>query len=182
MDSSRVDTPPLTSAIDCWSLGVVIYLCLSGRFPFKSRDNVITPNFKRANLNGIITFNETHWTGVSNAAKSVVLGLLTVDPRTRLTAADVLKHPWVRDLASARARARAGTPGRNHDCEPSAGDVPAFVDATTESEALAGASRVAQVDAAVNQPGVDANEEFEAAREAPPMMPFLVGMCLDSEA
>jgi len=105
----RSTSPELTTAIDCWSLGVVLYLSLCGRFPFRVRENTITPNFKRQNQGGVVSFTDPVWATVSNAAKSVILGLLTVDPEKRLTAIDVLQHPWVRDIANARADSRAGT-------------------------------------------------------------------------
>lgn len=141
---------------------MLLYLCLSGRFPFKCQDNVITPAFKRANLGGIISFNETHWAGVSNAAKSVVLGLLTVDPKTRLTAADVLKHPWVRDLAEARARAREATPNEaiRGMCLDSA-----------EAHVAGDATEVERPMSNLQLDLEDANEEYHLAREAPSPLP-----------
>eukprot|EP00941_MAST-03F_sp_MAST-3F-sp1_P003038 g3038.t1 len=43
-----------------------------------------------------LTFPETHWDGISDAAKSFVRGLLTVNPDSRLTATQALQHPWIR--------------------------------------------------------------------------------------
>ena len=97
----------VTSAIDCWSLGVVLYICLGGRFPFKTHGSVITREFKKANQSGVVTTHGPVWDTVSNAAKSVILGLLTVDPDMRMSAKDVLNHPWLLDLAAERAHACA---------------------------------------------------------------------------
>lgn len=77
------------------------------RYPFRTRNNEISPTFRKANLRGSVSFVDPVWDTVSNAAKSVVLGLLTVDPSTRMSAAEVLAHPWLRDLAAERARERA---------------------------------------------------------------------------
>jgi serine/threonine protein kinase len=110
--------PAVTSAFDCWSLGVVLYLCLGGRYPFKAKGNEISPEFKRANLRGLVPMSTPAWDNVSNAAKSVVLGLLTVDPDKRMSAREVLAHPWLRDLAAERARVRAAVAPPSSDTSP----------------------------------------------------------------
>jgi serine/threonine protein kinase len=42
------------------------------------------------------TFIDEYWGNVSEEAKAFIKALLVVDPKQRLSAADTLKHPWMR--------------------------------------------------------------------------------------
>lgn len=44
---------------------------------------------------GQFSFPDPYWTDISTGAKDLVRGLLTVDPKKRLSAKDMLKHPWI---------------------------------------------------------------------------------------
>ncbi|KAL8045247.1 hypothetical protein ABFX02_08G100600 [Erythranthe guttata] len=79
---------------DVWSIGVITYILLCGRRPFwdKTEDGI----FKEV-LKNKPDFRRKPWPGISNAAKDFVNKLLVKDPRARLTAAQALSHPWVRE-------------------------------------------------------------------------------------
>ncbi|KAK4426729.1 Calcium-dependent protein kinase [Sesamum alatum] len=79
---------------DVWSIGVITYILLSGRRPFwdKTEDGIF-----REVLRNKPDFQRKPWPGISNAAKDFVKKLLVKDPRARLTAAQALSHPWVRE-------------------------------------------------------------------------------------
>ncbi|KAK7262953.1 hypothetical protein RJT34_30535 [Clitoria ternatea] len=79
---------------DVWSIGVITYILLSGRRPFwnKTEDGI----FKEV-LHSKPNFHRKPWPTISNAAKDFVKKLLVKDPRARLTAAQALSHPWVRE-------------------------------------------------------------------------------------
>ncbi|KAL7142098.1 hypothetical protein ABFS83_08G100300 [Erythranthe nasuta] len=79
---------------DVWSIGVITYILLCGRRPFwdKTEDGI----FKEV-LRNKPDFRRKPWPGISNAAKDFVNKLLVKDPRARLTAAQALSHPWVRE-------------------------------------------------------------------------------------
>ncbi|KAK4478863.1 hypothetical protein RD792_014368 [Penstemon davidsonii] len=79
---------------DVWSIGVITYILLCGRRPFwdKTEDGI----FKEV-LRNKPDFRRKPWPGVSSAAKDFVKKLLVKDPRARLTAAQALSHPWVRE-------------------------------------------------------------------------------------
>ncbi|KAK8471584.1 hypothetical protein PHAVU_003G261700 [Phaseolus vulgaris] len=79
---------------DVWSIGVITYILLSGRRPFwdKTEDGI----FKEV-LRKKPDFHRKPWTTISNAAIDFVKKLLVKDPRARLTAAQALSHPWVRE-------------------------------------------------------------------------------------
>ena len=44
---------------------------------------------------GDYKFNWKNWSKISNDAKDIVKGLLTVDPKRRLSAEQALLHPWI---------------------------------------------------------------------------------------
>ncbi|KAG5534574.1 hypothetical protein RHGRI_022625 [Rhododendron griersonianum] len=79
---------------DVWSIGVITYILLCGRRPFwdKTEDGI----FKEV-LRNKPDFHRKPWPTISNSAKDFVRKLLVKDPRARLTAAQALSHPWVRE-------------------------------------------------------------------------------------
>jgi serine/threonine protein kinase len=44
---------------------------------------------------GVIEFASPHWDPISDMAKDLIKGLLTVDPELRMSADKILAHPWV---------------------------------------------------------------------------------------
>jgi calcium-dependent protein kinase len=83
-----------TSQCDLWSLGVIVFMLLSGYMPFREEE---THMIKQ----GRYEWRPDRWSDVSDVAVDFVKKLLTVDPNQRLTAAQALEHPW---LAQPRAR------------------------------------------------------------------------------
>ncbi|KAK1320671.1 Calcium-dependent protein kinase 28 [Acorus calamus] len=83
---------------DVWSIGVITYILLCGRRPFwdKTEDGI----FKEV-LRNKPDFRRKPWPSISTSAKDFVKKLLVKDPRARLTAAQALSHPWVREGGSA---------------------------------------------------------------------------------
>ncbi|XP_038723637.1 calcium-dependent protein kinase 28 [Tripterygium wilfordii] len=83
---------------DAWSIGVITYILLCGRRPFwdKTEDGI----FKEV-LRNKPDFRRKPWPSISNSAKDFVKKLLVKDPRARLTAAQALSHPWVREGGNA---------------------------------------------------------------------------------
>ncbi|KAK1363484.1 Calcium-dependent protein kinase 28 [Heracleum sosnowskyi] len=79
---------------DVWSIGVITYILLCGRRPFwdKTEEGIF-----REVLRNKPDFQRKPWPTISNSATDFVKKLLVKDPRTRLTAAQALSHPWVRE-------------------------------------------------------------------------------------
>ncbi|KAJ0876857.1 putative protein kinase CAMK-CDPK family [Helianthus annuus] len=77
---------------DIWSAGVIIYILLCGVPPFW--DETESGIFDQV-LKGDIDFDSEPWPGISESAKDLVRKMLVKDPKTRLTAPEVLRHPWV---------------------------------------------------------------------------------------
>ncbi|KAK6258209.1 Protein kinase domain - like 10 [Theobroma cacao] len=83
---------------DVWSIGVITYILLCGKRPFwdKTEDGI----FKEV-LKNKPDFRRKPWPTISNSAKDFVKKLLVKDPQARLTAAQALSHPWVREGGNA---------------------------------------------------------------------------------
>ncbi|XP_022741962.1 calcium-dependent protein kinase 28-like [Durio zibethinus] len=83
---------------DVWSIGVITYILLCGKRPFwdKTEDGI----FKEV-LKNKPDFRRKPWPTISNGAKDFVKKLLVKDPCARLTAAQALSHPWVREGGNA---------------------------------------------------------------------------------
>ncbi|XP_071692454.1 calcium-dependent protein kinase 18-like [Rutidosis leptorrhynchoides] len=83
---------------DVWSIGVITYILLCGRRPFwdKTEDGIF-----REVLRNRPDFRRKPWPTISNSAKDFVRKILVKNPRARLTAAQALSHPWVRENGTA---------------------------------------------------------------------------------
>ncbi|XP_052155284.1 calcium-dependent protein kinase 15 [Oryza glaberrima] len=79
---------------DIWSAGVILYILLSGVPPFwaENEDGIFD-----AVLQGHIDFSSEPWPSISSGAKDLVKRMLRQDPKERLTAAEILNHPWIRE-------------------------------------------------------------------------------------
>ncbi|KAH9651768.1 calcium dependent protein kinase8 [Citrus sinensis] len=84
--------------IDIWSAGVILYILLSGVPPFWAETKKGTYD---AILQGEIDFDTDPWPSISSTAKDLVRRMLTKDPKRRITAAQVLEHPWLRESGEA---------------------------------------------------------------------------------
>ncbi|KAJ7949987.1 putative Calcium-dependent protein kinase [Quillaja saponaria] len=78
--------------IDIWSAGVILYILLCGVPPFWAESE---QGVAQAILRGLIDFKRDPWPSVSESAKSLVRQMLEPDPKLRLTAKQVLEHPWL---------------------------------------------------------------------------------------
>jgi len=80
------------SAVDMWSVGIVLFILLGGYPPFYDEvDAELFEKIKRAK----VYFDDPCWDDVSAGAKDLICKLLYADPDVRLTAKQALAHPWV---------------------------------------------------------------------------------------
>lgn len=78
--------------IDCWSLGVILYVMLCGFPPFYAEDNNELFTLIKG---GKFEFPTPYWDTISDGAKDLIKSLLVVDPSKRLSCDEILKHPWL---------------------------------------------------------------------------------------
>ncbi|CAM9519290.1 unnamed protein product [Ascophyllum nodosum] len=88
-----------TKACDCWSVGVIAYMMLSGMPPFRAP----TDDGVKLKIRWTKASSSCHklWENVSEDAKDFIKRLLVKDPNKRMTAEEACAHPWV---ASQRPR------------------------------------------------------------------------------
>jgi calcium/calmodulin-dependent protein kinase I len=88
---------PYGKGSDLWSLGVLLYVILSGCSPFSAdEEELLLKQVAEAKYE----FFENEWKNVSANAKDIITRLLVVDPAKRLTMPELLQHPWVKDSVS----------------------------------------------------------------------------------
>lgn len=73
---------------DVWALGVLLYVLLTGIFPFKGQTD--KELYKK-----IVTSDYPPMEGISSQAMSIISQMLTVDVGKRITAAQVLENEWI---------------------------------------------------------------------------------------
>ncbi|KAJ1389565.1 Serine/threonine-protein kinase, active site [Sesbania bispinosa] len=84
--------------IDIWSAGVMLYILLSGVPPFWAESE---KGIFDAILEGQIDFHSHPWPTISTSAKDLIRKMLIQDPKKRITATQVLEHPWLKEGGNA---------------------------------------------------------------------------------
>ncbi|GAA0140072.1 non-receptor serine/threonine protein kinase [Lithospermum erythrorhizon] len=84
--------------VDIWSAGVILYILLCGVPPFWAESE---QGVALAILRGNLDFKREPWPQISDSAKSLVRQMLEPDPKKRLTAQQVLDHPWIQNSKKA---------------------------------------------------------------------------------
>ncbi|GMH22671.1 hypothetical protein Nepgr_024514 [Nepenthes gracilis] len=79
---------------DIWSAGVILYILLSGVPPFWGENELAIFD---SVLRGHLDFSSDPWPSISSSATDLVKHMLTQDPKERLSAVQVLNHPWMRE-------------------------------------------------------------------------------------
>ena len=87
---------------DIWSAGVILYILLCGYPPFNGNDDdEIFESIKKRKF----VFPDAEWANISKEAKDLINKMLS-DPLTRLTAEQVLSHPWLVNQLNKNTKAK----------------------------------------------------------------------------
>ena len=92
-----IRSQPYGTAVDMWSVGVILYILLCGFPPFYDDNN---KKLFKLIVNASYSFPDPYWTTISPAAKDLISKLLVIDPQQRLSASQALAHPWISDVAA----------------------------------------------------------------------------------
>eukprot|EP01038_Epipyxis_sp_PR26KG_P008076 gene8076-10939_t len=87
-----LENVPYGKPIDLWSFGVILYILLGGYPPFFDENQRAL--FRKI-MRGSYEFHPDRWSHVSDEAKDLIRGLLTVNPLKRLTVDQAMNHSWV---------------------------------------------------------------------------------------
>jgi len=93
---TRAPNLSYTSKSDCWSLGVILYILLSGEQPFNQSLDVL-PLSSQIQFGRYKQMEGGLWDKVSHQAKDLVSKLLVVNVNDRLSASEILQHGWFVD-------------------------------------------------------------------------------------
>lgn len=87
-----IEYEPIGLPADCWSVGVITYILLSGCSPFLGDDK----NETFMNISQVeYEFDEEYFANVSDLAKDFINQFLVKNQHKRLTMKDSLNHPWI---------------------------------------------------------------------------------------
>lgn len=80
-------------SLDLWSVGVIVYVSLSGTFPF-NEDEEISDQIQ----NAAFMYPPDPWAEISKEAIDLINKLLQVSRRSRFKTTQAINHHWLRDL------------------------------------------------------------------------------------
>lgn len=117
-----------SQACDIWSLGVIMYTALSGGVPFRANpydcdadqcrweqgeacSSCVNSLFEQI-CDGKLVFRGEKWDSISDSAKHLVYSCLTKNQYDRITADEILEHPFIQTLSTVPNLPQTASPAR----------------------------------------------------------------------
>ena len=88
----EVLTTEYNEKCDVWSIGVILYILLTGRPPFDGKED--REIVKKVRI-GSYSLSGPEWKHISKDAIDLIKRMLTYDPAKRISAEEALKHQWI---------------------------------------------------------------------------------------
>ncbi|CAO3574539.1 unnamed protein product [Mortierella alpina] len=91
-----VGSPGYSCAADCWSLGITLYMILTGVHPFTSHHaSENEDGMREALYTRNVEFPRRHWKHISLEACTLITNLLAFEPDERWTVDEALASDWI---------------------------------------------------------------------------------------
>jgi len=90
--SGNKKVPGYDKKVDTWSIGIILYILLSGAHPFQLDDEEeMMENIEAGEWEWI----GDEWENISDDVKDLIRHLMDPDPQTRYSIDQALEHPWI---------------------------------------------------------------------------------------
>ena len=86
------ENPCYTNVIDCWAVGVIVYIILVGYAPFDGKTSVDV--YKKIRKKPVVYYTK-EWKKYSKECLEFTKSLLTKNPKERMTSKLAVKHSWI---------------------------------------------------------------------------------------
>ncbi|KAI9329746.1 kinase-like domain-containing protein [Obelidium mucronatum] len=85
-----IQSLPYSAQCDIWSIGVMTYMLLCG---FSKE---VQHMFQKMVVEGKIVYPQEYWKTIAPGARSLCDSMLRVDPAKRISAKEIISHPWIK--------------------------------------------------------------------------------------
>lgn len=91
-----IENKPYTTAVDNWTLGILMYIMVSGYHPFDIYGEKPQAQLLRDIRDVNYNFDDEVWEYVSEPAKEIIRRLMTYDPQQRMTLEEFRNSRWMK--------------------------------------------------------------------------------------